>query len=250
MVYIRYPWFMKAKVNEKKEAITLRRLGYSYSEIQKRVAVSQSSLSLWLRDVFLSKKVKEILREKKVLGQIKGAKARRRQRLDKLETTISKVVRLYDNYKDSDLFLVGIFLYWAEGTKQSVKNPSQGVVFANSDPRMIKFFLFWLEKYFDVKIQPGSVKLSMYLHRNAPKKKIKNLWMHYLGVNSDLFGKPVLKKTLFDRNRDSNYLGVLRISVKRSTHLNREFATWVETICREILPDRLMVGRQTLNLKI
>ena len=42
------------KLNEKTEAIRLRRLGKSYSEIRKKVNVSKSTLSLWLRSVTLT----------------------------------------------------------------------------------------------------------------------------------------------------------------------------------------------------
>ena len=37
------------KLNERIEAIRLRKLGKSYSEIRKKVKVSKGTLSLWLR---------------------------------------------------------------------------------------------------------------------------------------------------------------------------------------------------------
>ena len=42
------------KLKEKKLAIKLRRKGYSYREIQKKVKVSKGSLSLWCRGVILN----------------------------------------------------------------------------------------------------------------------------------------------------------------------------------------------------
>jgi transposase len=52
---------MRAKPAEREQAIALRQQGLSYAEIQSRVSVSQSSLSLWLRHVSLSAAQKERL---------------------------------------------------------------------------------------------------------------------------------------------------------------------------------------------
>lgn len=50
---------MFAKLEEKKKAIILRKKGFSYTEIIKEVAVSKSSLSLWLSKYPLTKFQKE-----------------------------------------------------------------------------------------------------------------------------------------------------------------------------------------------
>ncbi|MBU1200344.1 hypothetical protein KJ953_02300 [Patescibacteria group bacterium] len=44
------------KLELKKEAIRLRKRGFSYSEIRKKVCVSKSTLSLWCRDVAIENK--------------------------------------------------------------------------------------------------------------------------------------------------------------------------------------------------
>ena len=57
------------KFKEKIEAVRLRRLGRSYAEIRKKVRASKSTLSMWLKDIRLSKKQKNrlyiTLRQKK-----------------------------------------------------------------------------------------------------------------------------------------------------------------------------------------
>jgi transposase-like protein len=42
------------KIQEKNEAIRLRKLGQSYKEIKRKVDVSKATLSLWLRDIQLT----------------------------------------------------------------------------------------------------------------------------------------------------------------------------------------------------
>jgi transposase len=69
---------MLTKLKEKETAIELRKQGYSYSEILKKVPVAKSTLSLWLRSVGLAERQKQRLTEKKRKGQLKGAQTKKR----------------------------------------------------------------------------------------------------------------------------------------------------------------------------
>jgi transposase len=69
---------MAVKFKEKETAIELRKQGYSYSEILKRVPVAKSTLSLWLRSVGLAERQKQRLSEKKESGTIKGSTNKKR----------------------------------------------------------------------------------------------------------------------------------------------------------------------------
>jgi transposase len=66
---------MAVKVKEKEIAIELRRQGYSYSEILKRVPVAKSTLSLWLRSLGLAKQQKQRLTEKRLAALKRGWEA-------------------------------------------------------------------------------------------------------------------------------------------------------------------------------
>jgi transposase len=84
---------MAVKVKEKEIAIELRRQGYSYSEILKRVPVAKSTLSLWLRSVGLAKQQKQRLTEKRLAALKRGWEACRKKRIlimSKIKKTLSK----------------------------------------------------------------------------------------------------------------------------------------------------------------
>ncbi|MDD3728951.1 MAG: hypothetical protein PHH50_01355 [Candidatus Pacebacteria bacterium] len=55
---------MTQKIKEKEKAIKLRKKGLSYNDILKEIPVAKSTLSLWLRDVGLSKRQRQKLTEK------------------------------------------------------------------------------------------------------------------------------------------------------------------------------------------
>jgi len=65
------------KTAEQAEARRLRRLGWSVKEIERHLSVSRSSVSLWVRDVTLTKEQIEELHRRSATspGQLAGAAA-------------------------------------------------------------------------------------------------------------------------------------------------------------------------------
>jgi len=79
-------WFnYGVKSTEKCKAIALRRQGLSYREVLAQVPVAKSALSLWLRELLLSKRQKQRLTEKKKASLQRGWAARRKQRIDVIQ---------------------------------------------------------------------------------------------------------------------------------------------------------------------
>ena len=54
---------MKELVHYKAKAVALRKKGLSYNDILKQVPVAKSSLSLWLKDLPLTKSEKKVLKK-------------------------------------------------------------------------------------------------------------------------------------------------------------------------------------------
>ena len=59
------------------QAQTLRKKGFSMRDIAKRLKISISTASLWLRDVNLDDKAQKRLKDREILGQYKTAIIRR-----------------------------------------------------------------------------------------------------------------------------------------------------------------------------
>jgi transposase len=100
------------KKSLKRIAIQLRREGYSYSEIIKKVPVAKSTLSLWLRSVNLTNSQKQKLTLKKLKSAKRGAEKRRLERIMKTREIIEKSILDIKNISKEELFLIGVVLYW------------------------------------------------------------------------------------------------------------------------------------------
>lgn len=222
---------MLPKHQERLVAVRLRKLGKSYSEILSQVEVSQSTLSLWFRNTRLTEKQIDHLLLRKKWGQTKGGIARKSFREKQQKTIITEAKKQIDNLSDRELWLLGTIAYWCEGAKQKEYNVSQGVVFANSDPFLLKLFLKWLKNICE--IEENRIVYSLYIHENADFKKAITYWSNVLKISQIRLGKPVLKKHIILTNRKNqgdSYQGLIRIVVKKSTNLNRKIIGWIRGV--------------------
>jgi len=220
---------MYSKKTEKEKAITLRRQGFSYSEILREVKVAKSTLSLWFKEVELSQSQKQMLTRKKIEAALRGAKKRRDQRIELSNKVKREAMNEIVNINKETIKLLGAFLYWAEGNKQKEYNVSVGVKFGNSDPMMIRFFYKWLIEVCEISSE--QVHFELYIHENADIEKAKKFWAQFIPIDVRNLLPVRWKKIKYGSHRKNagmNYNGVIRINVRRSTNLNRKIMAWVE----------------------
>jgi len=213
-------------------SIELRKKGLSYSEILKIVPVAKSTLAVWLHSVGLSKKQKRRLTEKKLASALRGAAKRKNQRLALTTSLMEAAQKEIRKISDRELFLIGTALYWAEGSKQKDHNVSARVRFSNSDPKMIKLFLLWLDKICGIKSL--DIRCDLYIHEKSDIIKAKSFWQKeiMLPIEGVYFKTTKITKR---KNIGNNYVGLININVKRSTNLNRKISGWIDGICKYYL---------------
>lgn len=219
-------------------AIKLRWQGYSYSEIAKNISVSKSTLSLWLRDIVLSDISRKRINDRMRAGQPYGANAQKRLRIERTKSIKLAARHEISSVSRAQMMLVGVALYWAEGSKQKENNPSQLVSFNNSDPQMIQVYLKWLTDCLG--ITKNRIAFEIYSHeniRNKEREVIKH-WSNITGYPKRCFVKIRYKKNKrsgYRKNKGENYHGLLRVTVRKSTDLNRKISGWIEGMHRKIV---------------
>jgi hypothetical protein len=220
-------------VQEQKEAILLRKKGCSYGEILQKIPVAKSTLSLWLRGVGLSKRQIQRITAKKIEAGKRGAAAQKEKR--RLVTReINEKARVEIDKARIDrthLWLMGTMLYWAEGAKERPGSPSTGVKFSNSDPLMLKLTKKWLVEV--CKIPLNHIRYDLYIHENNRHRLtvVKEHWARVLEiekVHGVYFKKHVVKTKR--KNAGESYFGLIIMTVKKSTNLNRKITGWIEGV--------------------
>ena len=221
------------KTNLKFKAIALRKKAFTYSEILEQIPVAKSTLSSWLRSVGLSKKEEQRLSSKKRAAGLRGGAARKHQRIELTARIIKEASAQIDTLSPRESWLIGTALYWAEGSKEKAYKPGNSITFNNSDPRMVRFFLKWLQNA--LKIPQRDIVLELYLHTSASKRvsEIQKFWSTATEFPLSRLQKIYFKKHSKSTNRkniNNLYCGVLRVKVRASSTYVRQIAGWVEGI--------------------
>ncbi len=82
-----------------------------------------------------------------------------------------------------DLLVVGLALYAGEGAKTD-----GAVKFANSDPRLVLFFITWLRTCFE--ILESRLRVRLYLHDGLDLAGATSFWSALTGIPIAQFTKP------------------------------------------------------------
>jgi transposase len=215
-------------------AEAMRRQGHSYSEIQKVVGVSKSSLSLWLKDLPLTEEHRIAIEQRKVTGRALTVEALRGRRMARQEYTRKAAESQIQELAESELFVAGVVAYWAEGAKSKPWSASPSVMFMNSDPGMIRLFLAWLTL---LGIGPERLSFRVSIHESADVEAAVAFWAEVVDVPANQFMRTTLKRhnpTTVRKNVGGTYYGCLAVRVKRSTELGRQIAGWFNGLVRQL----------------
>lgn len=215
------------KLELKLKAQELRKSGLSVGVIQKKLKVSRSSVSLWIRGIRLTKNQLERLYLNKKTGGLKGSIIAAMNKIRKREKITKKIMgdarKEIGKLSKKDKFFTGIAMYFAEGNKKG-----NSVSFSNSDPRAIKFMANWLRQYCDV--QEEKFRCSLYLHDNLNEKRAKRFWSFLTDIPLSQFTKSYLVKNNLKRFRKTKHeSGVLRITVS-NVNLHRKIIGWISGV--------------------
>ena len=147
-----------ARREEKQKAIEMRKKGMSYSQIKSVLGIAKSTLSGWLEDYPLTeKRIKELRGCNQKIERCRETKRKKKEaRLNNFYK--EEKIKLFPINK-KELYLAGIFLYWGEGSKNQ---SAARLTISNTDPAMIKFFIYWFEKSLGVSRDKMKVQLQLY----------------------------------------------------------------------------------------
>lgn len=211
---------MVRKWQLKKKARKLRRQGLSYKEIMQKVPVCKSTISLWCRDIELTKK--QLARLGSLYDtQCQGAKANQIKRQRQIEEIRKKAKKEIKRLNDYEFKIAGMMLYWAEGAK------TIGAHLTNSDPELVRFMMKWYRKV--CKVPEEKLKPYLHIHTGLDEEKAKRYWSKIIGIPVKKFGKTFFKKEGTGHRKNKLYNGTLRIQIN-SEDLRHRILAWIEEV--------------------
>ncbi|MFT9787081.1 hypothetical protein ACMZ5E_12740 [Streptomyces rhizosphaericola] len=209
----------RAKDDLRAKARELRLKGMTYDQIQVELGCSKGSISLWVRD--LPKPERRRTREQSSAIGRRGWEATLQRRDAERQAAKQRAAAEVGTLSDRELFLLGVGLYWAEGSKSKPYRTQERVTFVNSDPGMIEVFLAWLRL---VGVEDEHLRFHILIHETADVAAAEQFWAELTGAEPSAFGKTSLKKHSPKTNRKNvgeNYRGCLVVRVLKGADLYR-----------------------------
>jgi len=209
-------WQLKEKVRE------LRKLGWTYPEIQDKVPVHKTTLSKWCRGIELTtRQIKA--RGGRYANRLKGAKAnylKRQKEIEKVQKEAEKEIRPLTSY---EFKIAGAALYWGEGNK------SQGLGFSNSDPQLVEFMMKWFREV--CRVPSKKMRACLYLHTGQNEGKMKKYWEGITNIPSNQFNKTILKQegSASRKYSQDQYKGTIKVQIFDEDLKHRVFG-WIEQL--------------------
>lgn len=202
------------KLAIKERALSLRKQGKTYSEIQKFIGpLAKSTLSNWLKPVELTFDQKDRIQKKMAdrgaIGRQKGGWKNHQKRQERIAKIQLEAQKEFPSLSKNPFFMTGLALYLAEGSKKSER-----FEFMNSDPFLVKIMMKWLNKFHG--LPNAEVGARLYAHKLYAHKEYEKFWSSFLNINLSQFHKTIYKFTPHKNKKNAGYKGCLRIDLKGS----------------------------------
>jgi len=225
-------WRPNAKDDLRAKARELRSQGFAYNSIARELGVSKSSVSLWVRDLprWEGLSYEECRRRQgRAVSEYWAAERTRREAVRESIKTAAR--RELAQLSDREILIAGAIAYWCEGAKNKPGQPRcDRIVFTNSDPAMIRFFIRFLDV---VGVERQAHVYRVYIHETADVAAAQRYWLELTGADPLQFRRPTIKTHRPATNRTNTgeeYRGCLRLEVRRSSELFQQVEGWAQAI--------------------
>ncbi|MCX5406773.1 hypothetical protein OHA37_23225 [Streptomyces sp. NBC_00335] len=213
-----------AKDDLRDRARELRLKGLTYDQIQIELGCSKSSISLWVRD--LPKPERQRTREESSAIARRGWERTLEIRDEERRQVKRDAAAEIGSFSERDLFLVGVSLYWSEGSKDKTYARRERAVFVNSDAGMVTTYLAWLRL---LGVKDEDLRFAVTIHESADVVGAEAFWADLAGVPQAQFLKTTLKRhnpKTVRKNTGESYHGCLAVRVLQSAGLYRRVEGW------------------------
>jgi hypothetical protein len=177
----------------KRRAIQLRKeKEFSYDAIRKELGVPKSTLHGWLKHFPLSPGRILALRRANWTKSETKIELYRTTMAEKWEARKRECYEKYraefKNLSEDSFFTAGLMLYLAEGSKAHVSN----IGIANTDVRVIRFFMKWIDRFFLIPKELLRAELHLYPTMDIPQEIL--FWKQSLDFADHQFYKTQIRK--------------------------------------------------------
>jgi hypothetical protein len=217
----------------KKEAIALRKKGFSYNLIAKKIKISKSTLSCWLKDIPYTPN-KEVWKRIQN-GPLESGRLMHNKRVEKTKKIKTDAKNELGSITKRDLWMLGIGLYLGEGSKSY-----EIIRIINSDPKIVKLSISWFKKICNLSNKNITIAIHLYPDNNI--NECLTFWSKNLNIPLVQFRKTQIDKRLGKSVKKAHKLpyGTAHVTIvsngnpKFGVNLHRKIMGWIESCLDQI----------------
>jgi hypothetical protein len=133
--------------------------------------------------------------------------------------------------RNDPFWVAGVVAYWSEGSKRQ-----KDVVFANSDPLLVRLFIDWARRYLNLDQDRFTAKLHLHAGQNEDERK--EFWSAVTVIPTGEFRKSFIKPEGTGHRKNVLYNGTIQVRLTRSTDLLHRVKGWIEAVAAGALERR------------
>ncbi len=220
-----------AKSILKLKARGMRKQGESIIVIARKLNLPKSTISIWCRDIELTKAQLKKLFSRKEDGlkraQILGALWNKNKKAAEISRAKQLGLKEIGALSQREFLVAGLAFYLSEGSKKN-----GWVEFINSDPSIIAFMNKWVQTFFSVKEKELGISVFINQVHRSRENEIKKFWINYLQIAPRTFKGFVWLKTPQKKRYENHdqYFGTARLKVLKSRYLYYKIAGLMEAM--------------------
>ncbi len=215
---------------DKEIATQLRKNGKSYREIRAQLKIPLATLSDWFSEIKwskdIAKKLAETAQSQSIIRIVELNKIRGATLARVYKEARKEAAKELNELKYNPLFIAGLMLYWGEGTK----NPKDGVKLTNTDPHMIRLYVFFLRRV--CRIPLNKIKAHILIYPDLQENICRSYWSKMSGLPIGNFTKSVVIQGRHQKRR-LNW-GVCTITVS-SFYFKEKMLEWLRLLPKELM---------------
>ncbi|MEK7626827.1 MAG: hypothetical protein AAB399_01510 [Patescibacteria group bacterium] len=188
----------------------LRTRGRSIPEISRILMISRSTALRYSNTVSILPAYRRRWLERRNASKIKSQRH--------LEEAKKNAETKLPNITNKDLVVILSSLYWAEGNKKDL-------VLTNTDPEMIRTFLYILRRVYN--IPNNELRVSLRIYEDLNKKECLRYWSKITGI---ILNNKTTVSVLIGHKKGKLSYGMCRIRVKRGGRLLKEIFSIINRI--------------------
>ena len=218
-------------LSQEEKAKELRKTGISILDISRLVGFSKKKTSNIVKGIISSSNYFNGTFN----TLVKATKSNKIRRIERDNSFIAEADKLFLEYKDDPLFMLGVGLYWGEGGKTG-----SSFVMVNSDPALLTIWMDWHKKF----AKGMLINPTIYCHEDVVFDESKRFWSEKLRLNESEFHfvSCVPKSSKHKRPKRILPYGTLRLTTRTgSKEMFVKMMRWIELVSGKVINNAALV---------